>query len=225
MKYAARRILRVGAGVMLALIGAVVAVAGLGEAAVETGDAWGAAYVRRDAASLPIVDAALVLGTSPYGQRGQKYRTLSWRLSAAFELWSAGKARYLIVSGIHFGPDYDESTIMRDGLIGLGVPAEFVYRDPWGWRTWDQVVRARDVFGQVRLLIVSQPDHLARAVFLARHVGIEAWGFAAEGSAYIGLRGGIMRRLSMLRADYDIVAGTPARTDGRRVTIGADPPI
>ena len=59
----------------------------------------------------------------------QRYRTLSHRLATAHDLWSHGKARYLIVSGNRIDAVYDEPTAMRDGLAALGVPPEFVYRD------------------------------------------------------------------------------------------------
>ena len=42
------------------------------------------------------------------------------------------------------GRDYSfalvgEPTAMRDGLVARGVPAEMIYRDYDGWRTWDSV--------------------------------------------------------------------------------------
>jgi len=42
------------------------------------------------------------------------------------------------------------------------------------------VMRARDIYGQKRLMIVSQRFHLARALYMARNVGIDAWGFEAR---------------------------------------------
>jgi len=200
------------------------ALAILGVAARDVGDAWGAAYVSDDPESLPTVESALVLGTSPFGRRGQNFRTLSHRLDAAYALWNAGKASQLIVSGIRIGEDYEEPTVMRNGLVALGVPAEFIRLDFGGTRTWDQVLRARDVYGQKRLLIVSQRDHLARAVFIARHAGIEAWGYPAEGRTYAGLRGQTIGDLSMLRAYFDLVAHAHGRAGGAPAVIGAGPP-
>ena len=77
-------------------------------------DAWGRAYVVDDRARLPKVDAVLVLGTSPYGYRGQDLWTLSYRLDVAAGLWHGDFADRLLVSGIQIGDDYDEATIMRD---------------------------------------------------------------------------------------------------------------
>ena len=60
------------------------------------------------------------------------------------------------------------------------------------------------VFGKRRLIVVSQRDHLARALFLARHAGIEAWGVAAIGDTYAGFPDGIIGDLASLNAFYDV---------------------
>ena len=132
-----------------------------------------------DAARVPAAEVALVLGTAPIGPEGGPNRYFVYRLDAAAALYKAGKAKYFIVSGTREGR-FDEPTAMRDGLTERGVPAAAIYRDFGGDRTLDSIVRARRVYGQTRLIIVSQRFHLARALFLAMHEGIEAWGFEAR---------------------------------------------
>ena len=195
----------------------------LGYIGHEVSDAFADAYVPEDVDALPTVDAAIVLGTAPYGARGQRYRTLSHRLQAAYELWSHGKARYLIVSDNRLDDYYDEPSRMRAGLEALGVPPEFVYRDPLGTRTWESMIRARDIYGLKRVIVVSERDHLARALFIARHLGLDAWGYAADGVTYTGVRGNIIGNLSILRAYYDVVFDHRPR-QGQKVTVGVDPP-
>jgi SanA protein len=173
-----------------------------------------------DVAKVPAVDVALVLGTAPIGPEGGPNRYFIYRLDAAAALWKAGKAKYFIVSG-----SGEEPTVMRAGLIERGVPAEAIYRDPAGYRTWDSVLRARDVYGQKRMVIVSQPFHLDRALFLARRAGIEAWGLEARDvdtpySVFTELR----RYPSALRAYYDVWTDAPASEGGQKIAIGVDPP-
>lgn len=199
------------------------AILALGYGGRMIGAAYADAYVPPDVDALPSVEAALVLGTAPYGVRGQRYRTLSTRLKGAYDLWSHGKATYLIVSGNKIDPGYDEPARMRAGLAALGVPPEFVYRDPDGVRTWESIVRARDIYGLRRVIIVSERDHLARALFIARHLGMEAWGYASEGTTYTGWEGNIVGSLSILRAYYDLVFDRRTR-QGRKVAIGVDLP-
>ena len=173
-----------------------------------------------DPSRLPDVDVALVLGTAPIGPEGGPNVYFVRRLDAAATLWKAGKVKYLIVSGSDIEPD-----AMRDGLIARGVPAAAIYRDPAGDRTWDSVLRARDVFGQKRLIIISQRFHLSRALFLASHAGIEAWGFEARDvdspySVFTELR----RFPSALRAFFDVWAEAPPPQSAPTVRIGIDPP-
>jgi SanA protein len=167
-------------------------------------DAWGRAYVLDAPQAWPRFDAVLVLGTSPYGKRGQDQWTLSYRMDTAAGLWHSGVADRFIVSGNRIDDDYDEPADMRDELVARGVPAKAITLDPLGRRTWESIRRARDVYGKRRLLIVSQRVHLARAIFLARHFGIEAWGVAARGSDRDGWYEITMRNLASLLAYYDL---------------------
>ena len=146
-----------------------------------------------------------MLGTAPFGVRGKDQRTLSWRLDTAAGLWHGGTVERFIVSGVRLGEDYDEAAVMRDGLVARGVPAVAIELDPLGSRTWDSIARARYVFGRRRLVIVSQRDHLARALFLARHAGIKGWGVAARGVTYGGLYGTLVGDVASLRAYVDLI--------------------
>ena len=183
-------------------------------------DRMAAAWSFSDIAKVPAVDVALVLGTAPIGPEGGPNRYFVYRLDAAAALWQADKVKYFIVSG-----SGEEPAAMRAGLIERGVPAEVIYRDPAGYRTWDSVVRARDLYGQKRIVIVSQRFHLDRALFLARRADIEAWGLEARDvdtpySIFTELR----RFPSALRAYYDVWTKAKAREGGNKVVIGVDPP-
>ena len=81
------------------------------------------------------------------------------------------------------------------------------------------MLRARDVFGQKRLIIVSQRFHVDRALFLARHEGIEAWGFEARDvDRPTASSPSCASYPSALRAYYDVwtnAGATVARQAGR----------
>jgi SanA protein len=173
-----------------------------------------------DPAKVPPADVALLLGTAPIGPEGGPNRYFVYRLDAAAALWKLGKVKYVIVSGSGEEPD-----AMRAGLIERGVPARVIYRDPAGYRTWDSILRAHDVYGQKRLIIVSQRFHLDRALFIARHGGLAAVGLAARDvdtpySIFTELR----RYPSALRAYYDAWTGATARDAAGKVVVGVDPP-
>jgi SanA protein len=206
--------------VLFLMGGAALAVTLLAWLAERRLDQLAEAWSFSDVAKVPAVDVALVLGTAPIGPEGGPNRYFVYRLDAAAALWKADKVKYFIVSG-----SGEEPTAMRTGLIERGVPTEAIYRDPAGYRTWDSVLRARDLYGQKRMVIVSQPFHLDRALFLARRAGIKAWGLEARDvdtpySVFTELR----RYPSALRAYYDVWTDAPASEGGQKIAIGVDPP-
>ncbi len=177
-----------------------------------------------DAALVRPAKVALVLGTAPIGPEGGPNRYLVYRLDAAAELWHAGKVRYLLVSGSRDGA-YDEPTAMREGLMARGVAADAIYRDFAGHRTRDSVLRARDVFGQRELVVVSQRFHVGRALFIARHAGVDAWGFEARDVERAHSIVTELRRFPSAVAAYlDVLLGTPASEGGQPIAVGTDRP-
>jgi SanA protein len=212
-------------GIMFACGGLALAVVLLAWLAERRLDRLAEPYLADDPAKLPDIAVGLVLGTAPIGPEGGPNRYFEYRLDAAAALWRVGKVRYLLVSGDRRRPDYDEPSAMRAGLIARGVPASAIYRDFAGVRTYDSMLRAKSVFGQQRLIVVSQDFHAARAIFLARGEGIEAWGLAARNveraySIFTELR----RYPSAVRAYLDVWLDTPPRHAGPSIVIGVDPP-
>lgn len=119
-------------------------------------------------------DIALLLGTGIHNDFFEA------RVAAAARLYHAGKVRHILCTGANPTPDYNESLAMRERLAALGVPREATTLDFAGRRTLDSVLRARDIFGVERCLIVSQRFHNYRAVLQARHHGITALAYNAD---------------------------------------------
>ncbi len=155
-----------------------VGVATAGAVWVVHGAAGGRVY--DDLATLPLNDVGLVLGTSPRTASGEHNLHFDNRMAAAAQLYHAGRVRHLLLSGDNGTRGYDEPADMKAALLGLGVPAEAMTLDDAGFRTLDSVVRARAVFGQTRLTVVSDRFHVYRAVFLAKHNGVDAVAFPSR---------------------------------------------
>lgn len=169
-------------------------------------------------------EVGLVLGAAPFLDDGRPNRFFEHRLDAAADLYRAGKVKFLLASGDSVRPSYDETTAMKRGLVKRGVPAEAVYRDPAGVRTLDSVLRARDLYGLRRMVIVSQDFHVRRAVWLARQHGVEAYGLDAKGvSPFDALDSWARQFPSALKAVLDIWTGSVAQYRGKPVRIGVDP--
>lgn len=138
---------------------------------------------------IPYNKVAVILGTSKYLLDGRRNEYFANRISAAAELYRSGKASYFLVSGDNATRSYNEPREMRRELLKAGIPAERIYSDYAGFRTLDSIVRANAVFGQRSFTIVSQGFHNERAIFVARHFGINAIGFNAKDvDAYSGLK-------------------------------------
>lgn len=136
-------------------------------------------YLYDDLKDVPQKETALVLGARKHGNFGiNPY--FQYRIDAAAELYFTGKVKKIIVSGDNHRVGYDETTDMAESLIEKGVPDSCIIRDYAGFRTLDSVVRAQKVFHCNSLIIVSQKFHNQRAVFIARHYGIDAAGYNAR---------------------------------------------
>lgn len=175
-----------------------------------------------EVSEIPHRRAALVLGCAKTLASGRGNLYFRYRIEAAAALYEAGRVDYLIVSGDNRHHAYDEPTDMREALIAAGVPGDRIYRDYAGFRTLDSVVRAREIFGQSEITIVSQPFHNERAIYIARGHGIDAIGLnAADVIRFGGLRTKARECLARCRTVLDLrLFGTVPKFLGPPVPLG-----
>lgn len=127
---------------------------------------------------------AIVLGAGVRAD-GTPSNALEDRLAQAVELHRAGKAKKLLLSGDHGAARYDETSSMRRWVLDRGVPPEDVFCDHAGFSTYDTMARARRVFGVTRAIVVTQRFHLARSIYTAEALGIEAEGTPCDRRTYV----------------------------------------
>lgn len=170
---------------------------------------------------VPEAPVAVVLGAAPRLADGRVNLFFRPRLEAAARLFKAGKVKALIVSGDNGSKDYDEPTEMKRVLIELGVPEGRIVCDFAGFRTLDSMVRAKEVFGQSRFIVVSQRFHNERAVYLARASGIEAWGLNAKDvPVALSLKTFLREKLACVKAVLDVnVLHTQPKFLGEKVAV------
>lgn len=124
-------------------------------------------------------DAALVLGARVY-PGGTMSPRLRDRVEQGICVLEAGKTKPILLSGDGRGEYYDEVEAMQRYCLLRGVDKEMIWGDPLGLSTYQSMLRARDVYGLGRIVIVTQRYHLYRAVYLARSLGIDAYGVSAD---------------------------------------------
>jgi len=154
-------------------------------------------YVRREssnkiiageaAADLMELDCILVLGC---GLRvdGTPNRMLADRLDKGIELYQAGVAAKLLMSGDHGRIDYDEVNQMKQYAIDRGVPSEDIFMDHAGFSTYESMYRAKDIFQVSKMVVVTQDYHLNRAVYIGNSLGVDTYGISAKQVRYGGQR-------------------------------------
>lgn len=136
-------------------------------------------YIYETVSESPVAQTALVLGAA-VSVDGSLSSIFKDRVDLAVNLYVAGKVSKILVSGDNSTVEYNEVNPVRLYLIDKGVPDEDIFLDHAGFDTYSSMYRARDIFSVSSLLIVTQSFHLPRSVFIARHLGIDAYGVNAD---------------------------------------------
>ena len=127
-----------------------------------------------EADSMPYRPVGLVLGTSKSLDGKLLNPYFQDRITAATSAIKSARVSHLIVSGDNSLVTYNEPRDMRQALISNGVNGERISMDFAGFRTFDSIVRCKEIFDQNAIVIISQPFHTPRALFIARAKRINA---------------------------------------------------
>lgn len=156
-----------------------------------TGAAWVlvvAAYIiavgTRDQAAP--ADAIIVLGAAAYDARPSP--VFRQRILHGMDLQQRGLAGVLIFTGGYgHGARYSEAEVGRRYAIAHGASADTILVEPKSRRTRDNLRFAAELMKERKLssaIIVSDPLHMARALWLARLAGIRAIGSPTPDSRF-----------------------------------------
>jgi SanA protein len=174
-----------------------------------------------DADSIPYRRTGLLLGTSKYTLGNRENPFYKYRIEAAAQLIKKGRITYIIVSGDNSRKEYDEPTQMRNDLIAAGVDSTHIYLDYAGFRTFDSMVRAKEIFGQDSLTIISQPFHNERALYIASREGISAIGFnARDVRERVGLTTNVREYFARVKVFVDYSIGKKPKFLGEKIKVG-----
>jgi SanA protein len=162
----------------------------------------------------------LVLGTSKTLKNGRINLYFEYRINATVELYKKGKIDFILVSGDNGNKNYDEPTDFKNELIKNGIPENRIFLDYAGFRTLDSVIRAKEIFGQISITVISQKFHNERAIYLAEKNGISAVGFNARDlSGKYGLKTRTREYFARTKAYLDIIFGVEPKFLGKKIEI------
>ena len=138
-----------------------------------------APFMYRSIETVPPAQTAIVLGASVV--RGKPSPVLRERAFGALELYRAGLVETILISGDGRERSHDEVIPVQDLLIERGVPEEAIRLDRSGFDTYSSIHRARDVYGVESAIIATQDFHLPRALYIAKSLGLTAYGLVRPG--------------------------------------------
>ncbi len=154
-----------------------------------------------EAAQLQDIDCILVLGCK-VNSNGVPSAMLEDRLRRGVELFHAGAAPKLLMSGDHGTMTYNEVQSMKQYAMDNGIASSDIFMDHAGFSTYESIYRAKELFQAKKILIVTQEYHLHRALYIANALGIEAYGIHANYRKYAGQDSMDFRELLARNKDF-----------------------
>lgn len=169
--------------------------------------------------TIPENRVGLLLGTSPKLRGGRPNLYFNYRITAAVELFQAGKISRILVSGDNRRMNYNEPVEMRKALIAHGIPVGVIVMDFAGIRTLDSVTGLKKCStGSVYYHLPTVSNE--RALYIAGRNGIEAVGFNAKDvDVYSGVKTRVRELLARVKVFIDIVVHKGPRHLGKREII------
>lgn len=155
----------------------------------------------------------LIVFGSGLNRDGTPSPFLAGRLDRTVDLYRAGKAKKILLSGSS-DSYYSEPKAMRKYLIDRGVSDAVMLLDEYGVDSYDTLIRARDIYHLKQVTLVTQSYHLPRALTIASALGLEAVGFADDSvRTYSGSwRKAVIRELGAdWKMVFDVFSGRPPK--------------
>ena len=170
--------------------------------------------------TIPKNRVGLLLGTSKQLKSGRLNMYFEYRILASVSLFEAGKIEYILISGDNSRKDYNEPQDMKDELVKRGIPENKIFLDYAGFRTFDSVYRAKEIFGQTNFTVISQEFHNQRAIYTANALDIKAIAFNAQDvNAYGGFKTQVREKFARVKAVLDLMFNKKPKFLGEKIRI------
>ncbi len=167
-------------------------------------------------------DCIVVLGCQVRAD-GTPSDMLRDRLERGLELYFAGVAPKILMSGDHGQTEYDEVNTMKQYAVNAGVPSEDVFMDHAGFSTYESIYRAKEIFKAESVVVVTQEYHLYRALYIADKFGLEAYGVHCDYNTYAGQAYRELREILARNKDFFTTMFKPEPTYlGEAIPVNGD---
>lgn len=131
-------------------------------------------------------DAAVVLGAVVWDDSPSP--VFEQRIKHAINLYETGRIQFIVFTGSATkGESYAESDVAKNYAIQYGISPDHIFHETVSENTWQNLLEARRIYKQQnwsRILIVSDPLHMRRAMTIARDLGVNAYPSPTKTSRY-----------------------------------------
>src|SRR5688500_10028086 len=147
-------------------------------------------YTYRGASQDMQADAAVVLGAAVWSQ--QVSPVFRERINHAMELYRRGRVHKIIFTGGQGNRNEPtEAAAARAYAVSNGISPSDILIEQRSHTTYENLVYAKqlaDTHGLKKVLIVSDPMHMKRAIAMAQDVGLDAYPSPTPTTRYTGFR-------------------------------------
>lgn len=155
---------------------------------------------------LPInCDTVIVLGAG-IRPDGNPCDILVDRLDTGAKVYVRRISKTILLTGENSGEDYNELKVMRNWIMNkyteVNVREQDLLIDNCGFCTFDSMYRAKSVFDIESAIISTNRYHLPRAIYIARKLGIDAYGIASDMREYDRMKEYKMREVLAQIKDF-----------------------
>jgi len=177
-------------------------------------------YIYTDTAEVPDAQVALIPGAAIF-TNGALSSIYTDRVNVAIKLYEAKKVSKILVSGDNSTVSHNEVNPVRLYLLSKGIPDQDIFLDHAGFDTYSTMYRARDIFRVSSVLITTQSFHLPRAVFIARRLGIKAYGVSSD-TGHLLFSNYIREVFANEKAVFNLIFNRKPKYLGEEIPISGD---
>lgn len=137
---------------------------------------------------LPVeCDTVIILGAGVRAD-GKPCDLLADRLDTGAKVYVRRICKSILLTGDNSGEEYNELRVMENWIMNNYTEANIREKDllidNCGFCTYDSIYRAKNVFNIKSAVIATNRYHLPRAIYIARRLGIEAYGISSDMREY-----------------------------------------
>ena len=149
-------------------------------------------------------DVIIVLGAG-IRPDGTPCDILKDRLFTAAKVYNECICRKVLLTGEHRDEDYSEIFCMKNWIMQYNISEKDIILDGYGYCTYDSIFKAKYKLKINKAIIATNRYHLPRAIYIARRLGIEAYGIASDLRQYDRMKKYIKREKLAQIKDFFLV--------------------